>query len=164
MIVTNKSELTKECRDVSLIEANNILQLLEKELANSKIAGVGLAANQIGLDAKICIIRAQNKIDFINPTIIEQYDLMEFGNEGCLSFPGQWLLTKRYNEILVKDLWHPAGIILVGVDAVVAQHEIGHLYGETMFEYQIERPQVNAKCWCGSDRKYKKCHMRKVIK
>ncbi len=164
MIITDKSELEKKCRDVSFIEANKILNLLEEELINSKTPGLGLAANQIGIDAKICIIRTKNEINFVNPVIIEQYDLMEFDQEGCLSFPDQWILTKRYNEILVKDALRPAGVILVGIDAVVAQHEIGHLCGKTMFEYQIKRPKVNEKCWCNSDKKYKKCHMKKVIK
>jgi peptide deformylase len=163
MIITNKSELEKECSDTSIMEAHKALYLLDQALINSETPGVGLAANQIGIDAKVCIIRTKNEINFINPVIIEKYDLMEFDREGCLSFPGQWLLTKRYNEIFVKDLWNPAGLILTGLDAVVAQHEIGHLYGETMFEYQIKRPQVNEKCWCDSGRKYKKCHMNKVI-
>jgi len=164
MIITNKSELEKVCSDTSIIEAHKTLSLLEQSLTNSKTPGVGLAANQIGIDAKVCIIRTNSKIDLVNPVIVEQYDLMEFEREGCLSFPGKYILTKRYNEILVKDLWQPAGLILVGMDAVVAQHEIGHLYGKTMFEYQIERPQVNSVCWCGSGRKYKKCHMNKLIR
>jgi len=163
MIVTNRSELKKECRDVSILEAHDIIKKLEDELSNSKIPGVGLSANQIGIDAKVCIIRAKNKISFVNPKIVEQYDLMEFKNEGCLSFPNKWLLTKRYNEIFVKDALHPAGFILTGINAVIAQHEIDHLYGKTMFEYEIQRPRVNDKCWCGSDKKYKKCHMKKII-
>jgi peptide deformylase len=163
MIITDKSKLKKECQDASIMDVDKILSLLNKVLSESRTPGVGLAANQIGIDAKVCVIRARHKIDFVNPVIVEQYDLMEFNNEGCLSFPDQWLLTKRYNEIFVQDLLHPAGIILVGIDAVVAQHEIDHLYGKTMFEYEIKRPRVNDKCWCGSGRKYKKCHIRKII-
>lgn len=164
MIITDESKLKKECQDVSLFEAQSIILKLENELANSNIKGIGLASNQIGIDAKVCIIRSNNKLNLVNPKIINKYDLMEFENEGCLSFAGQYILTKRYNEIVVKDSIHPAGIILTGIDAVITQHEINHLYGKTMFDFEIKRPQVNQKCWCNSGKKYKKCHIKKIIK
>lgn len=162
MIITKKEELQKECKEVSIFEASQIIVQLENELANSS-GGIGLAANQIGIDARVCIIRAKNKLDLINPVIEETYDLMEFDNEGCLSFPDQWITTKRFNEILVKDMLHPAGVVLTGLDAVVVQHEVGHLYGEIMYDYQITRPGPNLPCWCGSGKKYKRCHNGKVI-
>jgi len=122
-----------------------------------------LAANQIGINKKICIIRAGSKLDLVNPKIAKTYDLME-ANEGCLSFPNIFINTKRYNEILVKDDLHSAGIICTGLEAVVVQHEVGHLYGEIMFDYKIEIPKNrNDKCWCNSGKKYKKCHINQMI-
>ena len=165
MIITDIKILKKECKDASIIEYNSIVSKLENELKNSSTPGIGLAANQIGIDAKVCIIRTKNKIDLINPKIIEKYDLSLFKNEGCLSFKNQWITTARYNEIVVKDLLHPAGIICVGIDAVVVQHEVGHLYGEVMFDYQIQKPSgPNMPCWCDSGKKYKKCCSNKEIK
>lgn len=170
MIITDKAFLQKPCRDVFIIEhptfTNAVIAQLEEELKNSKVTGIGLAANQIGIDAKICIIRTeQEKINLANPIIVEKYDLSIFKGEGCLSFPGEWLMTKRYNEIVVKDLYHPAGIILMGLEAVVAQHEIGHLYGELMHDYVITLPLgPNSPCWCGSGKKWKKCCTGKEIK
>jgi len=162
MIVSNIEELRDECKDVSLIEATGIITRLEGVLAENP--GIGIAANQIGIDGKVCLIRTRNKINLVNPIITDMYDIMEFENEGCLSFKGIRLLTKRYNEVVIKDSIHPAGIILVGLDAVVAQHEIDHLYGRVMFDYEIKRPQVNQLCWCNSKKKYKKCHSGKKIK
>ena len=82
-----------------------------------------------------------------------------------MSFPDEWVTTKRYNEIVVKDLYMPAGMILVGIEAVVAQHEIGHLYGEIMYDYVVKEPEGrNDSCWCGSGKKYKKCCLEKEIK
>ena len=81
-----------------------------------------------------------------------------------MSYPDQWILTKRYNEICVVDLFHPHGIILTGFTAVVVNHEIDHLYGKTMYDSQITRPQTNQKCWCNSGYKYKNCHLNKIIK
>lgn len=161
MILTDDKLPIIECDDVSLFEGLSIIKKLELELNNSK--GVGLAAVQIGINAKVAIIRAGKNVDLINPEIISSSDLAEFNNEGCLSFPNEWLTTSRYSEVFVKDLLHPSGIVFTGAIAVVVQHEIGHMYGETMHDYVISRPGVNEKCWCGSGKKYKKCHKGEVI-
>ena len=164
-IITDASLLKAECNDVKLLfDGGVIIEKLEEELAKSKTPGVGLAANQIGINEKVCIIRIKDvAINLVNPKIIEKYDLREFRNEGCLSFPNQYLTTKRYNEVFVKDDIHPSGIVCVGLEAVVVQHEIGHLYGETMMDYAIKIPGRNDKCWCDSGKKYKKCHLGKEI-
>lgn len=166
MIITDESKLLKECKDVSIFEADYIIKELEKELANSKSPGIGLAANQIGIDAKVCIIRAgRYSINLVNPKIVDKLDLCMFDNEGCLSYPDEWLTTKRFNEIVVKDLLNPEGIVCSALTAVVIQHEVGHLYGETMYDYQIKKPDgPNSPCWCGSGKKFKKCCVEKVIK
>lgn len=163
MIITSIDSLSKECNDVSIFEATQIIEKLETELENSSITGVGLAANQIGINAKVCIIRADKPINLVNPSIVDKYDLMEFNNEGCLSFPTKALVTQRFNEIMVKDDLHPGGIVCVGFEAVVVQHEVGHLFGETMFDYEVPKLRPNDKCWCKSDVKYKKCHQNKKI-
>lgn len=157
MIITNEEQLKKECKDISLFEAQNIITKLFEELAKNQ-TGIGLAANQIDIDAKVCVVKVGEPFALVNPKIVSLYDLREFYNEGCLSYPGKFILSKRYNEVLVKDLLHPAGIICVGLEAVVVQHEVGHLYGEVMYDYQILKLGRNDKCWCGSGKKYKSCH------
>lgn len=164
MIVTDKDKLVAECKDVSVLEAKPIIDKLIQELSASR-SGVGLAANQIGIDAKVCIIRAGHPINLVNPKIVDKFGKALFRNEGCLSFPGQWITTARYNEIVVKDALHPNGFICTGFEAVAVQHEIDHLYGRTMFDYLIAEPEGrNSPCWCGSNRKYKKCCLGKEIK
>jgi peptide deformylase len=163
MIITDKNMINKECKSVSLIEAQDIIFKLEAELDKNK-SGVGLSANQIGVDAKVAILRVGGKqIELVNPVIVDKYDEMEFYGEGCLSFPGQFVKTRRFNEVHVKDLLHPAGIVATGFEAVALQHEIGHVLGETMFDYEIKIPGRNEKCWCSSGKKYKKCHLGKTI-
>jgi peptide deformylase len=166
MIITNETELRQPCLDASLFEAQNIINILSKELASSNTKGVGLAANQIGINKKICIIRIDKyELDLVNPVIVDTQDLCLFKNEGCLSFPDEWLSTKRYNEVFVTDLLHPAGVVCTGLAAVVVQHEVGHLYGETMYDYRVSMPLgPNSPCWCGSGKKFKKCHTGKEIK
>jgi len=165
MIITNKKQLQTECKDVSIFEAYEIISKLEAELAIAPTTGIGLAANQIGIDAKVCIIRAgKERLDLVNPVIIKAYDKALFMNEGCLSFPNEWIATARYSEIFLKDSLHPAGIICTGVEAVVVQHEVDHLYGKLMHDYIVEVPKgPNDKCWCGSKRKFKKCCLGKEI-
>lgn len=160
----NELQLIKS-KPVSIFEGSKIVVELERELASSKTVGVGLSAIQIGRPYRVCIIRSGISLNLINPEIVYKDGLSLFDMEGCLSFPGKFITTKRYSEIVVKDLLHPAGIILCGFDAVVVEHEIAHMDGETMFDYQINIPKGrNDKCWCGSGKKFKSCHINKVIK
>jgi peptide deformylase len=165
MIITNKEKLREVCKDVSLFEAQDIISKLESELSKSEI-GIGLAAPQIGIQKKVCIIRINNiKIDLVNPVIAKKYDLALFKNEGCLSLPGEYVNTKRFHEVVVRDLLHPAGMICTGLEAVVVQHEVGHLYGELMHDFIVEVPKGrNDLCWCKSGKKIKKCCLGKNIK
>lgn len=165
MIITDEKLLRTPSEKVSIFEGLAIIKKLEQELANSQISGVGLSGVQIGINACICIVRSNVSINLINPEIVQQYDLSFFDSEGCLSFPNQIITTKRFNEVVIKDLLHPAGIILTGINAVIAQHEIAHTKGETMYDYQIQKPNgPNSKCWCGSGKKFKICCKGKIIK
>lgn len=163
MIITDSQKLKNYCREVSLFEAFDIVAKLEKELVASK-SGIGLSANQIGIDAQVCIIRAgKTHLNLANPKIIEQDDLCIFENEGCLSFPSKFITTKRYKEILVKDLFQPTGVALYGFEAVVAQHEISHCFGQTMYDFEVKL-NGGDRCFCNSGKKYKLCHKNKIIK
>lgn len=163
MIITDEKQLRQKCEDVSVFEAHSIISQLEEHLDTAR--GIGLAANQIGINKRVLIIRVRGKeLNLANPEIVDQYDLSEFHQEGCLSFPEQWIRTKRYAEVVIRDMFHPAGVVLAGLEAVVAQHEIGHTLGKTMYDYEIPTLRPNDKCWCGYGKKYKKCHMGKVIK
>lgn len=165
MITTNIDKLKIKCNEVSIFEAQQIIALLEAELKQSKVPGIGLAHNQIGGNKMVAIVRIPNcpPIDLVNPKIIESYDIKEYHGEGCLSYPGKSIITKRYNEIFVKDSIHTAGIVCTGLEAVAVQHEIDHLYGRTMYDFTITAPLKSEKCWCGSSKKYKSCHLGQKI-
>lgn len=165
MIIIDINILRKPCKDASIIEADSIIKKLEIELLNSPIKGVGLSANQIGIDSRICIIRTDKiSLDLINPIIVKSYDLCSFKDDGCLSVPRVFVTTQRYNEILIKDILHSSGIIAIGMEAVIIQHEIDHTNGILMLDRQIIIPERNEKCWCNSGKKYKVCHYGKEIK
>jgi len=126
-------------------EIDNISYLLKKELNNHK-NGVGLSAPQIGIYKKICLIKiGKNEIILINPEIIEYYG-ETFYTEGCLSFPNENILTKRYSEITVKTINE---LLYFSIDnneleCIAVQHEIDHLNGILMFDRKyIQNPIIN---------------------
>lgn len=141
MIVTDIDKLRKPCQDIKPEQVKEIIQKLEEELALHK-NGIGLAANQIGIDAKVAIIRIPNKekIDLINPKIIEHSGEIVFYKEGCLSLPDQKkeVTTQRYEQITIENGFDRAKYVLYGMEAIVVQHEIGHLNGRLMLDEKAQ--------------------------
>ena len=139
-IITDVSYLKKKCEPVaSYEEAESIANLLFDVLKKST-DGVGLAANQIGINKRVCVINVTRPIWLMNPTFINASPETINFNEACLSFPNQVVITKRYKEILVNAenieenmIFGPKNML----ECVCVQHEICHLNGETMFDYTI---------------------------
>jgi len=160
-IVTKLEELRKPNDFVTKEEVADIIKQLESNIGN----GLGLAAPQIAIHKKVCIIRVPHGLncEFVNPVITDMDDEVICKGEGCLSFPGVYVSTKRYNQITVKDETYPSGIVLSDLDAQVVQHEIDHLNGIVMFDRQVASTIAgnkigrNEPCSCGSGKKYKKC-------
>jgi peptide deformylase len=95
--------------------------------------GIGLAANQVGLDRRVFVMRTQDGREFgaFNPTILNAEEEV-LGEEGCLSFPDLWLDVPRYRKItaMYLDSTGEKRIIeLEGIDARCFQHELDHLDG-----------------------------------
>ena len=94
--------------------------------------GVGLAANQVGLDKRIMVIEFENLVyKFINPEIIQRDGAIEF-EEGCLSFPGLYMKVKRSEKLWVDFLDEQGRrrtIQTQGILSVIVQHELDHLNG-----------------------------------
>ncbi len=101
--------------------------------------GIGLAANQVGLDARIVIadisLVSQDKvlpIALINPEILNYSNKKSVAEEGCLSFPGYYDKVVRPVCIEVKyyDInGNKHQIIVDGLLSRVLQHEIDHING-----------------------------------
>ena len=72
MIVTDKNKLTTPCEIVSLEEGEEIAIRLLHELRNSNTPGIGLAANQIGINKRVCVVNVKEPIVLINPEIVEK--------------------------------------------------------------------------------------------
>lgn len=158
--------LRKPCEHVNTIEEGlEIIDKLQASLDGEN--GIGLAANQIGINKRVCIIRVPVVDDegnthifgsnFINPIITNLKEPVLFPNEGCLSFPNVFVKTLRYNLVTVVDMLEPEGRTFQGLQAIVAQHETAHLNNKTMYDSQHKRISLGGPCPCGSKKTFKKC-------
>lgn len=100
--------------------------------------GIGLAANQVELDAKIFVMQPQNirgktkPFAVINPVIQEATTDLVLMEEGCLSFPKLYLKISRPHTIVVKYLDSEQKECIIRLDEMDARiflHEFDHLYG-----------------------------------
>ena len=144
MIITEVSKLQTICESVSSVEEGEEIgaQLL-KELTKSK-NGIGLAANQIGINKRVCVVNVKEPMVLINPKIVKNSEEQFIFPEGCLSFPNDKIRTHRYVSIVVETDNHEGqlsfsadgGDINDAFECVCVQHEIDHLDGITMFDRQ----------------------------
>ncbi len=100
--------------------------------------GVGLAAPQVGIEHKLLVLNpAGDKKDrsgelvLCNPTLTKKKG-REFGEEGCLSFPGIHAEVERWVDVTVtyQDLdGKQQTLAATGWLARIVQHEMDHLDG-----------------------------------
>ena len=102
MIVKDKSRLTTRCEPTNIKDGEEIAVRLLHELRNSEESGIGLAANQIGINKRVCVINVKEPLVLINPEIVERSEKEFIFPEGCLSFPNKKVRTKRNVSIKVK--------------------------------------------------------------
>ena len=186
----NNHIINKVCKKVSVEEGMKIATELF-EVLNERKDGIGIAANQIGIDAQVAVVNVREPLILINPVIKEQWDEVPY-YEGCLSFPGKGCHTKRYRNVIIhteqeegdwyfsgtesgaegKGTWESEGkkqdTELRLLEAVCVQHEIDHLNGMRILDRIVDttirvekKPGRNEPCHCGSGKKYKKCCERK---
>ena len=155
--------IQKKLRKVTLEEGEKIATELF-EILNKRKDGIGLAANQVGIDAAVAVVNVREPIVLINPEIVSRETEIPF-YEGCLSFPGKGVNTKRYETVEVTSDNVEGTIIFSGVDtgekakgsweqegktyqvkdrdlrileAVCVQHEIDHLNGLVCMDRKID--------------------------
>jgi peptide deformylase len=114
-------------------------QLSEMRQAMKLAGGIGLAANQVGLDRRMLVAHAQGHIQsFINPRIVKFTGEWKTMDEGCLSLPGIVIPHRRNTEVLFEHQDFQTGAIIVDVVggqlAHILQHEIEHLDGKVMID------------------------------
>jgi len=140
-------------------ELNNVIDNMFETMRQAN--GIGLAAQQIGLNIKLFVIDLTDysEIDsslenfkkvFINSEILEQSKETMFSEEGCLSFPGMYFKVERPTKVKLryfdenfeeKEEWFD------GLASRCIQHEHDHTEGVTFLKYMspIRRNMMQSK-------------------
>ncbi len=121
---------------------------LKKEmlLTMKENLGIGLSANQVGINARFFVFIINNnsnnqqdrEILAINPEIVEAIEPIVPMYEACLSFPGVNIQVPRHHKVKAKWTNEKGNVVedvIIGYDAVCFQHELDHLNGITFDQY-----------------------------
>ena len=126
--------LRKVCRPVD--EVTPRIKILLDDMTETMRAadGVGLAAPQVGVLRRIVVIETPDEglIELINPKIIA-YSGEQESEEGCLSVPGRWGVTKRPMHVTVRAMNREGKTFDITGSGLLAKafcHEIDHLDGK----------------------------------
>lgn len=105
-----------------------------------KAEGLGIAAPQVGVSKAVCLALFNGKMTpMINPEITWRSEETSVMEEGCLSLPKINVDVPRPVEILVRytdEKGAPQERRLHDLDARVVQHEVDHLNGVLIVDYQ----------------------------
>ena len=130
--------LSKQVKAVDLENPGFDPVELKKEMTELMLAsnGIGLSANQVGLDAQVFVMgdSVENSTICINPTVLQYIEETVDDVEGCLSFPNIFVKIKRPKEILAE--WYDENlekqtVKIEGYSAKCYLHELDHLLGIT---------------------------------
>jgi len=161
MIVKEIDKLKRKCQPCSSIEEGEEIAIKLLEELSKSDNGIGLAANQIGINKRVCIINVPTgnntePIILINPKIVEKSEEMFAFVEGCLSFPKENVKTMRHKSLKVEADNHGGQLYFEATppvnkpkdlsnafETVCVQHEIDHLDGITMFDRELKQQPLH---------------------
>ena len=162
--LTDHNEIiNKKLKEVSVEEGRTIATELF-QILNQRGDGIGLAANQVGIDAQVAVVNVREPVVLINPKIIDKSDEISY-YEGCLSFPKHGIRTQRYKNIIVQSADVDCQYYFSGVESakdakgtwetakkhdteqrlletICVQHEIDHLMGKTIHDREMKLEPV----------------------
>jgi peptide deformylase len=135
--------LHRPCTPVTEFDEGLRRLLLDMFASMAAADGVGLAANQIGVDARIFVIDCpdadgEDVVGYVvNPTLtlpepLDDEPADELAEEGCLSVPGPYAELPRAFRARVDGVdvrGEPVAIEATGMAARCLQHEMDHLEG-----------------------------------
>lgn len=93
----------------------------------------GVAATQIGVGLRAFSYNVNGEIGYVlNPELVATSGELREVEEGCLSVPGLWFLTRRYEHATVRGTDLEGNVIEISGEGLMAQalqHECDHLDG-----------------------------------
>src|SRR5207237_3592642 len=126
-------DLRGQAKKVPRVDAS--IQRVLDDLPETMLAapGAGLAANQIGVALRVCVVKGDDKQiwGLVNPEVVKK-DGVQVGYEGCLSYPGWVGEVERAETVVVKGRNRHGKEIRIksnGFTARAFQHELDHLDG-----------------------------------
>ncbi|WP_059012270.1 peptide deformylase [Streptomyces specialis] len=148
--------LHKECQDVTEFD-EGLAALIDDMFASQRAAeGVGLAANQIGVDLKVFVYDCPDDDGVrhvgvvCNPVLEElpaEARVLDDNNEGCLSVPTAYWELPRPDYAVVRGqdpTGKPISVRGTGYFARCLQHETDHLYGRLYIDRLSKRDRKKA--------------------
>ena len=151
-----KQKLKEVSIEEGLAIAEELFQILDK-----RGDGVGLAANQVGINAQVAVVKVRKPLVLINPKILSQSTEITF-YEGCLSYPNKGMHTKRFRDVIISTAQSESSWYFSGaetnkegkgswetqtsqyddqqrlLETIAIQHEIDHLNGITIHNRQYK--------------------------
>ena len=125
--------LREKAKKVTRVDAS-IHRLLD-DLTETMLdaPGAGLAANQIGVPLRVCVVKGDDKQiwGLVNPELVKK-EGSQVGYEGCLSKPGWVGEVERAETVVVKGRNRHGKEVRIkssGFTARAFQHELDHLDG-----------------------------------
>ena len=109
--------------------------------------GVGLAANQVGVLERICVVQTpemEEAMILLNPEIVKREGEREV-EEGCLSVPGYRGMVTRSEKVRARALDLNSKQFKVDADDLLAQaleHEIDHLNGIMYMDHLVAHTKL----------------------
>ena len=132
----NDPALKVVCKETDLETAVPIITRMFQVLSATD-NGAGIAANQIGEDIRVIVIRPRKGVMFamVNPVRVSFSPQTTKEAEGCLSYPGRFKQIERFKSIEVKYM-DEKGCVgtedFEGKTARIIQHEMDHLDGKCL--------------------------------
>ena len=139
----NEIELSQRAIEIDIKTENKLMREIISALKHTIELNniVSLSAPAIGYDKRIFCIKFDTEIKtFINPVIIQSKGI-QLSREICTSIPGKTFIRPRNNDITViyqKPSGPSESRQLVGLTAIVFQHELDHLEGLLLSDIGLE--------------------------
>lgn len=139
VLLEGSSILRKQMPDMKIFDKQlfEILQDLQDTMFET--GAVGFAANQIGVEKNVCIVRTLNDqvLELVNPVVVKRKGRL-YSPEGCLSIPNYMAIVPRYEDITIGHRTRGGKAVMTNLSGHVgirAQHEIDHLNGILIRDY-----------------------------